>query len=94
MQTIAQAITAALPEAVDEAERRRQNVLLERVRQVGPVGADVVNYICAHRTRGDLAALLSVRAWTTLYPDYDLTRQQRRVANLLGIRAEWEEAVR
>ena len=79
--------------------------LLRQIIDVGPVGRDTVAYIRRHKPRGnqtsqqrDLAALLSVREWTDTVRDpnarFVLLQQQRRVANMLGIRPEWEEAVR
>lgn len=112
--TFAEALVANIPDLVEEQKTRAENrakhlanqrryELLEEVANLGPVGRDTVAYI--RRYRGtlcpadrDLAALLSVREWTTCVSDnsarFLLLQQQRRVANLLGIRQTWEEAIR
>lgn len=87
------------------AANQARYLLLEQVITVGPVGRDTVAYVRAHKPVAgqtpedrDLQALLSVREWTSLVSDpqarFLLLQQQRRVANLLGIRQAWEEAVR
>ncbi len=109
MPTLAQAITQYVggPEELEQrrenAEKQRRNAerraLLQQVREVGPVGTDVANHITRYKfgydTSHDLDAILRTRTWTTLYAAaYELVQQQRRCANLLGVRMQYEEAVR
>ena len=104
MQTIAAAIAQRedLEDILAANAKRERNrarlALLNEVRSVGPVGRDVANYIgrfkFGYDSSHDLTALLSVREWTTLHPqDIALVQQQRRVANILGVRSAWEAAL-